>query len=268
MPTPQATTDGHDDQSITVHQFLQDLTKKPCRRYGRRKGFATVELPVDVYCSEGSSASSPISGSDDRQTTRHVHSRHPSRRVPHRRHKLFAKPLAQRLFEADVFSTGAFSQPTAQDPPHTFTRRPLQFITSLNLSPSSETRIYQRRQVVAGGSSSARTLAVSDFPGDTVAPGRALDRNILDTQGARIGGSPGTFLSSGKRVLRARGWKQGLARSPAGPLDFIPLPLVRVKTQHAAVQPQDPVIRSRLAHIQNTIENSIRVQQRNSQLAL
>lgn len=265
-PDPQGTTDSHDSQSITVHQFLQDLTKKPCRKYGRRNQFAAVEL--DVRCSEGSSPS-PISCSDDCQseegaTPRHVQLRHTHRRrVPHRRQKHFAKPLAQRLFEADVFSTGAFAQPTAQDPAHTLTRMPLQFITSLNLSPSLETRIYQRRQVVAGGSSSKRTSAISDFPGAIGAPGRALNRNTLDTQGTCIGGSPGAFLSSGKRVLHARGKKQGLARSLAGPFEFVPLPLVRVITHKGAVQPQDPVIRSGLAHIQNAKTNSIHVQQRN-----
>jgi hypothetical protein len=263
---PRATIDSHDGQSITVHQFLQDLTKKPCRKYGRRNQFAAVEL--DAYCSEGSSAS-PISCSDDCQsdegaTTCHVQLRHASRRrVPHRRQKHFAKPLAQRLFEADVFSAGAFAQPTAQDPAHTSTRPPLQFITSLNLSPSLETRIYQRRQVVAGGRSSKRTSAVSDFPGAIGAPGRALNRNTLDTRGTRTGGSPGAFLSSKKRVLRARGRKQGLARSSAGPFEFVPLPLVLVKTLQGAVQPQDPVVHSRLAHIQNTKTNSIHTQQRN-----
>ena len=268
VPAPQATMGGHDGQSITVHQFLQDLTKKPCRKYGRRNRFATVEL--DVYRNEGSSPSS-ISCSDDCQsdqnaTTRHVQLRHTSKRkMPHRRQKHFAKPLAQRLFEADVFSTGAFSRPTAQDPAHTPTRQPLQFITSLNMSPSLERRIYQRRQLVAGGSSSTRTLAsVSDFPGATVPPSRGLDRNTLDTQGARTGDGPGAFSSSGKRMLRTRGRKRGLARSPAGPFEFVPLPLVRVKTHQGAVQLQDPVIRSRLAHIQNTKANSIHVQQGNA----
>jgi hypothetical protein len=237
---PRAGSDNYDGQSITVHQFLQDSTKKPYRKYGRRNRFAAVEL--DAYCSEGSSAS-PISCSDDCQsnegaTTRHVQLKHTSRRRvprPRRRQKHFAKPLAQRLFEADVFSTGAFSQSTAQDPAHISTRRPLHFITSLNLSPSLETRIYQRRQVVAGGSSSKRASAASDFSGAIGAPGRALDRNILDTQGTRISGSPGAFLSSGKRVLRARGRKRGLARSSAGPFEFVPLPLVRVKTLQGAV---------------------------------
>ena len=255
---PQGITDGHDAQSITVHQFLQDFTKKPCRKYGRRNRFPAVEL--DVHCSEGSSAS-PISCSDDDEgtTTHHVHLRHTSKcRVPRSRQKYFAKPLAQRLFEADVFSSGAFTQPTAQDSAHTSTRRPLQFITSLNMSPSLETRIYQRRQVVAGGSSSKRTSAVCDFLSATVTPGGALD-----TQGTRKGGSPGAFLSSRKRVLRARGREQGLARFSAGPFEFVPLPLVRVKTHQGAVQPQDPVIRSRLAHIQNAKTNLIHVRQRN-----
>lgn len=244
IPAPQV-TDSHEDQPITVHQFLQDMTKKPCRKYGRRNRFAAAELRV--YRSEGSSPS-PISCSDDDgqsdqgvstpHRTHHVQLRHPSRRVPHRRQKLFAKPLAQRLLEADVFSTGTFSRPTAQDDPaHTSTRRPLHFVTSLNLTPSLETRIYQRRQVVAGGSSSTRTLAVSDSPGATVARGRAPDRNTLDTRGARIGGGSGALSASGKRVLRARGWKQGLARSSAGPFEFVPLPLVRVKTHQGAVQP-------------------------------
>lgn len=266
IPDLHGTTDGHDGQSITVHQFLQDLTKKPCRKYGRQNRFAAVDQ--DVYCNEGSSAST-ISCSDDDEgtTTRHVHLGHTSRRrvpcMPRSRQKHFAKPLAQRLFEADVFSSGAFSQPTVQDSAHTFARRPLQFITSLNLSPSLETRIYKRRQVVVGGSSSKRTSAICDSLGATVTPSGALDRNTLDTQGTRKGGSPGAFLSSRKRVLRARGRKQGLARSSAGPFEFVPLPLVRVKTHQGAVQPQDPVIRSRLAHIQNAKTNLIHVRQRN-----
>ena len=232
------------------------MTRKPCRKYGRRNRFAAVEL--GVYRSEGSSPS-PISSDNDHQSDQgvsspsssphqvhHVQLGYPSRRMPRRRKKLFAKPLAQRLLEADVFSTGAFSPLKAQDPAHTSTSRPLQFITSLNLTPSLETRIYQRRQVVAGGSSATRTLASSDFPGATVAPaGRAPDRNTLDTRRARIGDGSKAFLSSGKRALRARGWKQGLARSSAGPFEFVPLPLVRVKTHRGAVRPQYPVVHSR-----------------------
>jgi hypothetical protein len=224
------------------------MTKKPCRNYGRRNRFVAMEL--DVHRSEDSpSSSSPISCSDNSQRDQNAATRlrHTSRRrVPLRRHKHFAKPLAQRLFEADVFSTGAFPQPTAQDPAHTSTRRPLQFITSLNLSPSLETRIYQRRQVVAGGSSSTtRTLAVSEFPGRaTTVPNRALDWNSRTTQVSRIGdSSPGAFLSAGKRAFRARGQKQGLARSTAGPGPFqffVPLPLVRVKTYQGAVHLKIP----------------------------
>ncbi|KAI9450154.1 hypothetical protein BJY52DRAFT_1304332 [Lactarius psammicola] len=238
VPAPQD-TGSHEGQTITVHQFLHDMTKKPCRKYGRRNRFAVAEL--GIYRSEGSSPS-PISCSDDDQSDRdvstphrahHVQSRHPSRRMPKRQQKVFAKPLARRLFEADVFSTGAFSRPTAQDSAHTSTRRPLQFITSLNLTPSLENRIYQRRQIVAGGSSSTRT----DSPGVTVARGRAPNRNTLDTRGARIGGGSGALLAAGKRVLRARGREQGLARSSAGPFEFVPLPLVRVKTHRGAVQP-------------------------------
>ena len=255
IPAPQAAIESHDGRSITVHQFLQDITKKPFRKYGRRNRLVAVEL--DVHRSEDSSPS-PISCSDNSQRDQNAATRlkHTSRRrVPLRRHKHFAKPLAQRLFEADVFSTGAFSQqPTTQDPTHISTRRPLQFITSLNLTPSLETRIYQRRQVVAGGSSSTRTLAVSNFSGATsLVPNRALDRNTRVMQVSRIGDSPGAFLSAGKRVLRARGQKRGLARSSngPGPFQFVPLPLMRVKTYQEAVPPQDPVIRSRLAHIQN-----------------
>ncbi|KAI9440073.1 hypothetical protein H4582DRAFT_2056703 [Lactarius indigo] len=238
IPVPQA-TDSHEGQSITVHQFLQDMTKKPRRKYGRRNRFATVKL--DVHCNEGSSPS-PISCSDDSgcqsdgdqgaptpYRAHHVQLRHPPRRVPYRRQKLFAKPLAQRLLEADVFSTGTLSRPTAQDSAHTSTRRPLHFITSLNLTPSLETRIYKRRQVVAGGRSSTR----NDSPGVNLACGRAPDRNTLDTRG----GGSGAILTSGKRMLRTRGRKQGLARSSGGPFEFVPLPLVRVKTHQGAVLP-------------------------------
>ncbi|KAH8994837.1 hypothetical protein EDB92DRAFT_230161 [Lactarius akahatsu] len=238
MPAPQATNTSHEGQSITVHQFLQDMTKKPCRKYGRRNRFAAVE-PGD-FRNEGPSPSSiscsdePDGQSDGDQGTstphraHHVQLRHPSR-VPRRRQRLFTKPLAQRLLEADVYSTGTFSRPTAQDSVHTPARRPLHFITSLNLTPSLETRIYKRRQVVAGGSSSTR----NDSPGVTLARGRAPDRNTLDTRG----GGSGAILSSGKRMLRTRGRKQGLARSSAGPFEFVPLPLVRVITHQGAVLP-------------------------------
>ncbi|KAH9178303.1 hypothetical protein EDB89DRAFT_2064082 [Lactarius sanguifluus] len=59
---PQATNTSHEGQSITVHQFLQDTTKRPCRKYGRRNRFAAVKL--GVCGSEGSSPSS-ISCSDE-----------------------------------------------------------------------------------------------------------------------------------------------------------------------------------------------------------
>ncbi|KAH9058340.1 hypothetical protein EDB87DRAFT_918314 [Lactarius vividus] len=238
MPVPQATDSSHEGQSITVHQFLQDM-KKPCIKYGRRNRFAAVELgvfrregssPSSISCSDESDGQSDgDQGTSTPHRAHHVQLRHPSRRVPRRRQKLFAKPLAQRLLEADVYSTGTFSRPTAQDSAHTSTRRPLHFITSLNLTPSLETRIYKRRQVVAGGSSSTR----SDSPGVTLARGRAPYRNTLDTRG----GGSGAILSSGKRMLRTRGRKQGLARCSAGPFEFVPLPLVRVITHQGAVLP-------------------------------
>ena len=78
-----------------------------------------------------------------------IHSEHLSRRK-----KRFAKSLAQRLFEADVFSSGTSSHSTGttpdQNPAHTSSRRPLQFITSLDLTPSLESRIYGKKQAHFG----------------------------------------------------------------------------------------------------------------------
>ncbi len=234
-PIPDV-TGSYEGQPVTVHQFLQEIMKKPCRKYGRRNQLATVEL--GVHRSKGSSPSS-ISCDDDSQNDHSVSS--PQRARPVRRNKVLlrrrkriAKPLAQRLLEADVFSTGAFTRPTVEDPAHTSTRRPLQFVTSLHLTPSLETRIYKRHQVFAGGSTSARIIAVSDSPGAIVTPGSALDRDTVDTYRARRGGDSGALLTSGKRVSRARGKKRDLARSSAGLFQFVPLPLVKIPSRGCA----------------------------------
>ncbi|KAI0249804.1 hypothetical protein BJV78DRAFT_1223543 [Lactifluus subvellereus] len=228
----------HEGQLITVHEFLKGVTSKSGRKYGRRNRLATVKLDV-ARSEDGSSAPTPYygeTGSDGRISEYpRIQSKHPSRRVPRlRRKKHLAKSLAQRILEADVFSSGTSSRPTVQDPAHTSSRQPLQFVTSSNLTPSLEGRIRKRRQVDgAKRGSLPQMLAVSDSPAAPVEP---PSRNqAATTQRTRTGGS-GALLASRKKAFHVRGGKQSLARVPPGFYEYVPLPLVQVKTHRGAVQ--------------------------------
>lgn len=196
---------------ITVHEFLQDVTarRKAGKKYGRRNRLGTVKLdayndhseqcrttssmdllPSTSNCPTETQTRNDRDDDDQRISVRHptsgrrrvVYPEHLSRprncKVSHlRRKKRFAKskPLAQRLFEADVFSSGSKGvappdpdQNLLQDhPAHTSTssrRRPLQFITSLNLTPSLESRIYGKasRTTVNVTSCSSRAGSAAD----------------------------------------------------------------------------------------------------------
>jgi hypothetical protein len=273
---------GHEGQPITVHEFLQDMTRsgKAGRKYGRRNRLGTVKLDAyDHHSKQCRTSSTPPSTSNchietqtrnDRDDSAYPRGRvqseqHLSRQVSHwhlRRKKRFAKSLAQRLFEADVFSSGASSRSTGvtpdQNPAHTSSRRPLQFITSLNLTPSMESRIYGKKQQPPFGK--ARTTSASSGSADSeIQPVSQADDSVPDslqddclavtTSGgklstrnwngaatrkkrARARASPAIMRGSGKRAFRMRhgGGKQSSAQVPHNPFDYVPLPLVRVET--------------------------------------
>jgi len=261
---------------VTVHEFLQDTTSKVGRKYGRKKHLATVELGAYYPISSGNHPrTSPchiqVETQNDQRVSAptarlHKPSRRITRRAPHpRRKKPFAKSLAQRLFEADVFSSGTDpSHPRAVDasvrnPAHTSTRRPLQFVTSLNLIPSLECRIHKRRkgaqedardgsgapaaqadpkEELLGVSNSAHWQGASppNRPAAAAATSghhsSSRNRNKATTQRARTGGSA-AVLAPGRRAqtskTRARGGEQSKARLGPKPFEYVPLPLVWVK---------------------------------------
>jgi hypothetical protein len=243
------TAPSHDGDPITVHEFLQGVTSKSGRKYGHSNRLGTVKL--DVARSEDRSptpAPRPAESRGERRVSgiSRIQLKHAPRRVPHlQRKKHLAKSLVQRLFEADVFSSGTSSRPTAQDPAHISSRQPLQFVTSSNLTPSSESWVRKRREVEgAGQGSPAQMLGVSGSPATSrnAASDEPPSRSgAATTQRARTGSS-GAVLASRRKVFRARGGKQSLARLlPGPPFEYVPLPFMQVKTHQGAVPSQYPV---------------------------
>jgi len=258
---------NHGLQSVPIHEFLQDVASKVGRKYGRRNRLATTKL--DIHCRSKDYSSSPITRQDDETRNDRCVTPHPriqstkylSREVPRLPgRRRFAKPLAQRLFEADVFSTGTSPRPTSarpEDSAHTSSRRPLQFVTSLNLTLSLESRIYGNqesgRQGEAAEEDSISTadsemLAVSEFSSSDASPTRdrhpvaslahsSKSSNHFQTaaaQRARMGRSAGV-LASEKKVPRAHGRKRGRAQVPPSPFEYAPLPLTRVRMHRESV---------------------------------
>ena len=238
------------------------------RKYGRRNRLATVKL--DAYDSEDCRSRSrslsptpisPSSWSVEARNEHHsfayprsIHSKRKrfSRRVPHpRRKKQLAKSLAQRLFEADVFSSGTSYRPMSdRDPAHTSSRRPLQFITSLNLthSPESGSRTCETRWARHGRTRKSLTSAAADpeirqaddsasgtLPSNRLAmatggakpSSRSLNEGA--TQGTRTGAPAAAGLTSRKRAFRMRGGKLSAAQLRPSPFEYVPLPLMRVE---------------------------------------
>ncbi|KAF8501492.1 hypothetical protein F5888DRAFT_1236366 [Russula emetica] len=289
LPVPTSSIPEHGGQPITVHEFLQDMTRsKAGRKYGRRNRLGTVKL--DAYydhseqCLRSPTAPPSTSSCHIETQTRNdcdqrisaypqgrVHSEHLSRQVPHlRRKKRFAKSLAQRLFEADVFSSGTSSLSTGvtpdQNPAHTSSRRrPLQFITSLNLTPSMESRIYGKKKQPRFGK--ARTSSSSGCSADSeIQPVSQADDYVPDSLQDDDSDCPGPAVAtSGGKLLSSRNWngattmrkrtrarastavmrgsgrkracrtphddgKQSSAQVPHNPFEYVPLPLVRVET--------------------------------------
>ena len=297
---PDSSIPDHGGQPVTVHGFLQDMTtatRKAGRKYGRSNHLGTVKL--DAYDHNNDRCGSPNRPStsnchietqtqtrndrdDDQRISAYppgrVQSEHLSRQISHlRRKKRFAKPLAQRLFEADVFSSGTSSRSTGvtpdQNPAHTSTRRPLQFITSLNLTPSLETRIYGKARTTrpSSGSADSEIQPVSqaddsvpdsleddddDRPGTAVATsgGKTSSRNWSGgamRKGTRARASPAAMRGSGTRAIRTRlgGGKRSSAQVPHNPFGYFQLPLVllgrgrpasRIQRTGATVRKQPP----------------------------
>ena len=279
----------HERQPITVHEFLQDMTgSKAGRKCGRRNRLGTVKL--DAYdrseqCRSSPAPTRPTSNRHietqtqaridrDRRVASAYPPRYPRRGRIHseylsRRKKRFAKSLAQRLFEADVFSSGTSSHSTGmtpdQNPAHTSSRRPLQFITSLNLTPSLESRIYGKnfgkdRTTSGSADSKVQPVLVSQVDGCGVTDSLQDDDSDDDcsTALASSGSKPSSrnwngvvatwttrkrtraraspvaaMLGSGKRAFRTPrhgDGKRSSAQAPLNPFEYVPLPLVRVET--------------------------------------
>jgi hypothetical protein len=258
---------------------------KAGRKYGRRKRLGTVQLDAYDHSEQCPSPTPPLTSTsnchietqtrndrDDQRISAYppggrIQSERLSRQVIHlRRKKRFAKSLAQRLFEADVFSSGTSSHSTGvtpdQNPTHTSSRRPLQFITSLNLTPSMESRIYGKKQRQPARFGKARTTTTTSGSADSeIQPVSQADDSVPDSlrgdcsaavatasggklssrkwNGAatrkkrtRARASPAVMRGSGKRAFRTRhgGGKQRSAPGPHNPFEYVPLPLVRVET--------------------------------------
>jgi len=280
----------HGGQPITVHEFLQDMTRsKVGKKYGHRNRLGTVKLDAYDHSEQRrTSATGPPSTSnchietqtrndrdDQRISTYHRGRVRSEQHLPHqvshlRRKKRFAKSLAQRLFEADVFSSGTSSRSTGvtpdQNPAHTSSRRPLQFITSLNLTPSMESRIYGKKQqsrfgkarTTSSGSAESEIQPVTSQADDSVpdslrdgcaalttSSGKLSSRNwngvTTRKKRTRARASPAVMRGSGKRGFRTRhgGGKQSslATQVPHNPFEYVPLPLVRVETASRIQRP-------------------------------
>jgi hypothetical protein len=270
---------SQEGRSVTVHEFLRGITGKAGRKYGRRNRRARVN-PGSAYRRRGPTPTrAPGHAETPNGDQRGISAHHPriiqpnqkhhlfSRRVPHpRRKKIFAKSLAQRLFEADVFSSGTSksSRPTsAQDHARASTstnagaRRPLQFVTSLNLTPSLESRIYPKKwhrggeaagsdvditmrtvpdPACARNASAPDHLAVAAASGVASWSGAATGHGS-DARTAHTRRSAAAVLPSGRKTaLRARGGRQSAVQIPPSPFQYVALPLVHVNTPRGAVQ--------------------------------
>lgn len=268
---------NHGGQPITVHEFLQDMSagRRAGRKYGRRNRLATVKLDAHYRSRSptpitlGPSSCHVETRNDQRISARYyprIQSKHPSRQVvPHRQRKKkqLAKPLAQRLFEADVFSSGTSSpRPMSDRDPaaHTSSRRPLQFTTSLNMTPSLESRIYPKK----GGPHGKARKTTAEIRAPSQADGSALGTSpnglaaatcselssrrwngaATPTQRTRTGASA-AVVASGKRAFRTRGGKRNAAQMPPSPFEYVPLPLVRVETVRGYTNPNNCTGRAR-----------------------
>jgi hypothetical protein len=261
------------------------MSGKTGRKYGRRNRLGLGTVKLDAYARSEQCRTSPTTppstsnchietqtrnDRDDQRISaypqgrvRSEHLSRESRQVSHlRRKKRFPKSLAQRLFEADVFSSGTSSRSTGvtpdQNPTHTSSRRPLQFITSLNLTPSMESRIYGKKQqprsgearrTTSSGSADSEIQPVSQVDDNSVPDSLRNDCPTIATSGGKLSSrnwngaatrkkrtraraSPAVMRGSGKRAFRTRhgGEKQSSAQVPHNPFEYVPLPLVRVET--------------------------------------
>lgn len=258
-------------ESLTVHKVLQDMSSlsRVGRKYDRRNRPATTKpASHDERCHSVDCNPAPTPCYDQVEIRNHdqcvsafprIQSKRVARRETHlRRKKQFTtKSLGQRLFEADVFSSGTSSRPTSvRNPAHISTRRPLQFVTSLNLTPSLERRMYQPRRrklqeeerkgshvpvqadsgILEASNLNPAQETSWDRPATEAASGkrfsnRTWTRNRHTKPRERTGGSA-PALASGRRAQAFRGHdrKQGTAREPpTSPFEYGPLPLVWVK---------------------------------------
>ena len=232
-------------------------SKAAGRKYGRRKRLGTVKL--DAYdrseqcrspthpsilrsnCHIETQTQTRNDRDDDRRISAYppgrvrIHSEHLPRQVSHlRRKKRFTKSLAQRLIEADVFSSGTSSRSTGvtpdQNPAHTSSRRPLQFITSLNLTPSLESRIYGKKartrtrttttSFSGSADSESEIQPVSQVDDDSASPDSLQDicdyPAAVTTSGASGGGKLSGRNWNGNGATTTRPGKRTRARvSPA-----------------------------------------------------
>jgi hypothetical protein len=161
-----------------------------------------------------------------------------------------------------------------QDPAHTSSRRPLQFITSLNLTPSLEGRIYGIKKATSGSADDSEIQPVSQSDDDDSVPGALQDdddddcpagavvqpaatfpRGVSDLPirnwngatttrpgkrtraRARVSPAAAVMRGSGKGAFRMRhaGGKPSSAHVvPRNPFEYVPLPLQLLKTPSRA----------------------------------
>ncbi|KAI0041700.1 hypothetical protein FA95DRAFT_1565113 [Auriscalpium vulgare] len=136
---PSAPDDSDDPPPLTVHEFLQRSAGEAVKKYSRRRRVTALLPPSTSKSSPAArestsaqdSAYTPGSSSSDPRTPSPQPMQASASIRPRRK---AAKPLAQRLLEADVYSCGT-TQPRP-DPENTSTRRPLSFRSAMNVSPT------------------------------------------------------------------------------------------------------------------------------------
>ncbi|KAI0259897.1 hypothetical protein BC834DRAFT_594777 [Gloeopeniophorella convolvens] len=136
---PEVPASACDAQAITVHQFLNDVTSRANRTYCHRKPVVDLGAYKDGDQGPGPAAPpvatlTPHSDSEGDHVTPTPSpplAKISKNRASRPRRKRLSKSLAQRLFEADVFSSGTSYKLPSEDA-HTSSRRPLPFATGLS----------------------------------------------------------------------------------------------------------------------------------------
>ncbi|KAH9972766.1 hypothetical protein BGW80DRAFT_1459515 [Lactifluus volemus] len=232
---------------VTVHEFLQDMTSKSVRKYGRRNRLGTVKL--DVGRSEDSSSPTDLLRVVSLpkihvtivsllfpHTTRTCF---PTDRTPSSAQKASCK--APFSTTRDVF-TPHWHAPRSRAYTHSAAvavRHLIELDSVLGKSPDPRATPVDgaRRGTVTPAEMLAVSIAPVTSPNAASGEPPSLNRAVTTQRARPLAGSSGAVLASRRKVFRAHGGKQSLARSPPGPFQYARLPLVQVKIHQGAMLP-------------------------------